>query len=72
MKLSELEIGDEFYPKSMAEKATPIFKVLSPCWHNPLGGSTIRKCLNLKTQKEVSKLCRLEVILNKRAKYFKV
>lgn len=62
MKLGELNIGDRFYPKSQAGKSTPYFIVLGEPQFNVRHGSPTRMCLNLYTNKEVSKSCRLEII----------
>ena len=64
MKLGELQIGDKFYPKSKAGKATPIWLVKGKPEFNIRHGSATRMCLNLKTNQLESKSCRMEVIKN--------
>jgi hypothetical protein len=62
MTLKELEIGDRFYPKSKAEKATPIWLVHGKPEFNLRHGSATRQCVNLKTNVIENKSCRMEVI----------
>lgn len=60
--LKELAAGDQFYPASKTGKTPPIYEVLGPCLYNFTHGSSTRMCRNLKSKKEVSKSCRLEVV----------
>ena len=56
-KLSELNIGDKFYPRSKIDKATPIFEVMKGEMGN------LRRCKNLQTGEEVFKSGSLLIVL---------
>lgn len=63
MLLRELHIGDMFYPTSKKNKSTPIFRVTGKPIFNARHGSATRMCLNLSTGSNISKSCRMEVIV---------
>lgn len=62
-KLSDLEIGDKFYPASQHGKRKIIFYIVDgkPRF-NPQYGSPTRQCINLDYKKCEQKSCRMEVM----------
>lgn len=58
MLLSDLNVGDKFYHKSMAEKTAPIYQVVE----KETGTAGKIRCKNLWTGALINKMAKLEVI----------